>query len=111
VKYELLLSPDGKWVARHDVETDRLVIVPVHGGGAPVTLLDPVAAYAESPSFASNVLGPSVDVAWSPDGKALAIAGQSEAAFSRLYIVNADGTGLSAVPGVDAAQEPAWRPE
>ena len=66
-----------------------------------VTLLDPVAAYAEI----------SVDAAWSPDGKALAIASQSETGFSRIYIVNADGPGLSAVPGITDAREPAWRPE
>ena len=100
LKYELALSPDGKWVARHDVDSDRLVVVPVRGGGDPVTLLDPVSAYAEI----------SVDAVWSPDGKALAVASQSESGFSRIYIVNADGTGLSAVPGVFAAREPAWRP-
>jgi Tol biopolymer transport system component len=101
VKYEYGLSPDGKWVARHDVKADRLVVAQVSGGGAPVTLLDPVAAYARV----------SVEVAWSPNGKALAVAGQSETSFERLYIVNADGTGLSAVPGVDSAKDPAWRPE
>jgi Tol biopolymer transport system component len=101
LKYEYGLSPDGKWVARHDVKADRLVVVPVRGSGPPVTLLDPVAAYAHE----------TVDVTWSPDGKALAIAGQSETYMERLYVVNADGTGLSAVPGVDAAKEPAWRPE
>ena len=111
VKYELGLSPDGKWVARHDVEADRLVVVPVRGGGAPVMLLDPVTAYAEGQMVAEGPLSPAIDVTWSPDGKALAIAGQSETHFSRLYIVNADGTGLSAVPGVDAAEKPAWRPE
>jgi Tol biopolymer transport system component len=111
VKHELGPSPDGRWVARHDVEADRLVIVPVGGGGYPVTLLNPVTAYAEGQSAAEGPLSPAVDVAWSPDGKALAIAGQSETNFSRLYIVNADGTGLSAVPGVDAAESPAWRPE
>jgi Tol biopolymer transport system component len=100
LKYEYGLSPDGKWVARHDVKADRLVVVPV-GGGNPVTLLEPVAAYAQD----------SVEVAWSPDGKALAIAGQSETSFERLFIVNADGTGLSAVPGVDSAKDPVWRPE
>ena len=100
LKYALALAPDGKRVARYDAEADRLTVVSVRGGGAPVTLLDPVATYAED----------SVDVAWSPDGEALAIAGQSESDFTRLYIVNGDGTGLSAVPGVDAAKEPAWRP-
>jgi hypothetical protein len=28
-----------------------------------------------------------------------------------ICVVNTDGTGLSAVPGIDAAREPAWRPE
>ena len=101
LRYELALSPDGKEVARHDVKADRLVVVRVSGDGASVPLLDPVAAYAQI----------SVEVAWSPDGEALAIAGQDEASFERLYIVNADGTGLSAVPGVDSAKDPAWRPE
>jgi Tol biopolymer transport system component len=101
LKYEYGLSPDGKWVARHDVETDRLVVARVRGSVAPVPLLDPVAAYAQD----------SVEVAWSPGGEALAIAGQSETGFTRLYIVKADGTGLSVVPGVDAVQDPSWRPE
>jgi Tol biopolymer transport system component len=101
VKYELGLSPGGKEVARYDVETDRLVLVPVSGAGAPVVLLDPVTDYAKV----------SVEVAWSPNGEALAVAAQSETPFSPLYIVNADGTGLSAVPGVDAAKDPSWRPE
>ena len=101
VKYELGLSPDGKRVARYDVETDRLVVAPVSGGGAPVVLVDPLTDYAQV----------SVEVAWSPDGEALAIASQSETPWSHLYIVNADGTGLSAVPGVDYAKDPSWRPE
>ena len=89
-------------MVRHDVETDRLVIVPVDGSGSPVVLLDPVADYTE---------GGTIDAAWSPDGMAVAIAGYAETPFTRLYIVNADGTGLSAVPGIEAAREPAWRPE
>jgi hypothetical protein len=52
-------------------------------------------------------------VAWSPDGQALAMAGMFDATNwgTRLMIVNADGTGLSAVPGVDSARDPSWRPE
>ena len=98
------LSPDATRVALHDLETDRLAIQAVNGDGASVTLLDPVAAYTADHT---------VDVAWSPDGKALAIAGLFDASqwVTRLMIVNADGTGLSAVPGVDAARDPSWRPK
>jgi hypothetical protein len=98
------LSPDATRVALHDLDTDRLAIQAVNGDGAPVTLLDPVADYTPDHT---------VDVAWSPDGKVLAIAGLFDASqwVTRLMIVNADGTGLSAVPGVDAARDPSWRPE
>jgi hypothetical protein len=74
------------------------------GVGAPVTLLDPVAGYTGDTT---------VDVSWSRDGQALAIAGLFDASewVTRLMIVNADGTGLSAVPGIDAARDPSWRPE
>jgi TolB protein len=43
---------------------------------------------------------------WSPDGTKLA--------FTRdwlLYIINADGTGVTAVPNVDFATGPAWSPD
>jgi len=30
---------------------------------------------------------------------------------SRLYVVNADGSGLAAVPGIEHAIGPSWRPE
>jgi len=30
---------------------------------------------------------------------------------SRLFVINADGSGLSAVPGIKFAWDPAWRPE
>ena len=102
------LSPDGDKVALQDVGTDRLEIVPASGTGTPVVLLDPVTAYLGKAS---------ADVAWSPNGRALAIAGLSDTGsgpkdgFSRLYIVNADGSGLSAVPGIEAARDPAWRPQ
>jgi Tol biopolymer transport system component len=48
---------------------------------------------------------------WTPDGKALAMASGEGIAGSRLYIVNADGSGLSRVPDVVDALDPAWRPE
>jgi hypothetical protein len=63
---------------------------------------DPVTDYTEDYT---------VDVAWSPDGQALAIAGLFDATNwgTRLMIVNADGTGLSAVPGIEAARDPSWK--
>jgi Tol biopolymer transport system component len=98
------LSPDGKRIAVHYNNSDRVAVVPAHGGGTPVTLLDPVS------DFIPN--DPKAAPAWTLDGHALAVASSDYLGFygSRLYIVNADGSGLSAVPGIDNAEDPAWRP-
>jgi Tol biopolymer transport system component len=96
------LSPDGQTVALQDVKTDRLEIVSLRGDGQGAILLDPVADYLGKAA---------ADVSWSPDGEAVAVAGLFDTGWTRLYIVNTDGTGLSAVPGIDAARDPAWRPE
>ena len=52
-------------------------------------------------------------VAWSPGGEAMAFSTDSmllqSGAF--LFVINADGTGLSRVPGVPRVFDPAWRPE
>jgi Tol biopolymer transport system component len=98
------LSPDGKRIAFHDEDTNHLVIVRTRGGGARVTLLDPISDHTEDGT---------VGAAWSSSGEALAVAGLYDASDwqTRLYVVNADGTGLSAVPGIEVARDPAWRPE
>ena len=97
------LSPDTRRVAVEDVKTSRLQVVPVHGGGRHVTLLDPVPDYLGDAAAV---------VSWSRDQKALAVGGFFDTGdFTRVYIVNADGSGLSVIPGVDAAKDPAWRPE
>jgi Tol biopolymer transport system component len=96
------LSPDARRVAMEDLKTRRLQVASV-GGGKRATLLAPVPDYLGDAAAA---------VSWSPDQKALAIAGFFDTGnYTRLYIVNADGTGLSAVPGVASAKDPAWRPE
>jgi TolB protein len=95
------ISPDGSQVALQDVAADRLEVMPA-GGGESVTLLDPASEYLGDVPAA---------VGWSPDQKALAVAGLYDNGSTRLYIVNADGTGLSAVPGIDAARDPSWRPQ
>jgi hypothetical protein len=86
-----------------DVEDPQTV--PLPGSGAPVTLLEPASDFVNDPE---------VWTTWLPDGTALALAngsGYYGNKGSRIYIVKADGSGLSAVPGIEDALDPAWRPE
>ena len=102
------LSPDGKQLAIYDQEHDHLVLLPASGGGTPVVLVDNMSQYVPSLS---------VRLAWSPDGTALAFAASSDRARtpyppgSALYVVSADGSGLSVVPNTGKVWDPAWRPE
>jgi Tol biopolymer transport system component len=102
---EFALSPDGKRIAIQDIMKNRLVVIPAHGGGTPVTLLDNVSDLIPDEHYAA--------LTWTPDGQALAVASSSYDGYhgSRLYIVNADGSELSAVPGIDNAEDPSWRPQ
>lgn len=112
---EYALSPDGKTLAYYvrlpDIsrtggvnDKKEIFAVSLEGGGEPVTLL-------EAGQFIKD--DPLVTLSWTPDGKALAVASSSLDGQhgSSLYIVSADGSGLSQVPGIDAAYDPAWRPE
>jgi len=102
------LSPNGEQFAVYDREHDHLVLLPASGGGTPVVLVDNMSRYVPSLS---------VRLTWSPDGTALAFAASSDRAHtlyppgSALFIVNADGSGLSAVPNTGKVWDPAWRPE
>jgi TolB protein len=95
------LSPDGKSLALDNNADGVVEVVATRGGGTPVRLLDPVSDFSPDDPYAAP--------AWTPDGRALAVAGTGPKG-SLLYVVNADGSGLSAVPGVEAAAYPAWRP-
>jgi Tol biopolymer transport system component/predicted small lipoprotein YifL len=101
---DFALSPDGKRIAIDSKTSQSIEIVPARGGGTPVTVLHPISDFITPDPYAAP--------AWTPDGKALAMASSSHMGShgSRLYIVNADGSGLSAVPGIDNAEEPDWRP-
>jgi Tol biopolymer transport system component len=105
---EFAVSPDGKRLALYYNSKDSVVVLPTNGGGNSVTVLEPASDFIpEAPNAAP---------AWTPDRQALALASSSwvehqQAGGSRLYVVNADGSGLSAVPGIDAAMDPAWRPQ
>ena len=100
---EFALSPDGKVMAIHNVRRDRIEIIPARGGPA-LTLLEAVSALITPDRLAA--------LAWSPDGNALAVASSSDGGThgSRLYIVSADGSGMSALPGIEHAMDPAWQP-
>ena len=101
---EFAPSPDGKTMAIHNVARDCIEIISARGGGPALTLLDNVSGLIGPDCFAA--------LAWSPDGSALAVASSSDGGTqgSRLYILSADGAGLAAVPGIEHAMDPAWRP-
>jgi len=102
---EYALSPDGKTLAYRDLVKNAIVARSLDGGAAPVTLLKPATQFIKSDPLAA--------FAWTPDGKAVAVASGSLDGLhgSPLYIVNADGSRLSQVPGIELAWDPAWRPE
>ena len=100
------MSPDGTKLALHD-QAKRLYVAPVQDDAAgQVTLLDYTRGY---------VFDPFTRVSWSPDGAAMAFSSDSmylrERSGSYLFVVNADGSGLSRVPGLPRVFDPAWQPE
>ena len=101
---EAVLSPDGNTLVYCDGPMTAAVALPLAAGNDPVTLLTPVIQFVQH--------DPRAAVALRPDGQAVAVASSSfnGSVGSPLYIVNADGSGLSQVPGIDTAMDPAWRP-
>jgi dipeptidyl aminopeptidase/acylaminoacyl peptidase len=98
------LSRDGTQLLIHDMRHDRLVRQPARPGGTAVVLVDNVSQYVGSARVAA---------AWSPDGRAIAFAasGFGRPPGSALYIVDADGSGLSVVPDTGPVWDPDWRPD
>ncbi len=94
------LSPDGTLLAIHNKDQHRIEIRTMDESQPPRTLLDTDFAYKWA------------QIVWSPDGNALAIAMSSFAELYGfpMYIVNADGSGLTKVPNADDAYSIAWRP-
>jgi len=82
------------------------VLLPVGGGGQPQTLVPT--------DFGQDLMQP----VWSPDGKVIALAYSNLLRpdswldeTSQIYIVNADGSGLSVVPRAERVISVSWRPE
>jgi Tol biopolymer transport system component len=102
---EYALSRSGTSMAVHDDSSKQVLVTPVEGGGTPAVLLSQVFRYVPDERIA---------LSWAPAGSALAFGSCDWGAFvsaSSIYVVNADGSGLSAIPGVETAMDPAWRPE
>lgn len=100
------LSPDGARIAVPRDASDRLVVVGFPRGGRAATLLHPLSRFIIENSH--------VAPAWKPDGTKLVVGAGSflhRGLGSLLYIIDADGSGRSVVPGVDKALDPAWRPQ
>jgi TolB protein len=107
--FSYALSPDGTKLAVYQgYPRSRIAVVTVEGPGKPTVVVKPL------PDTISSTY---VGMSWSPDGKALAFASESlvappgELPGSSLYVVNADGSGLSMVPNTGRMADPAWRPE
>ncbi len=77
---------------------------PLRGGAEPQAVLEPVSAYIR--------IDPVAVASWRSGGKVLAVATYSPGSIngSPLFVVNANRSGLSTVPGVENAMDPAWRP-
>lgn len=104
-------SPDGKLLAYASATAESVVVSRLSGRGTPVTLLKPIRDYFPDDSFSGEPAG--VAVAWTPNGKALAVSGTTanHTAGEPIFVVMASGTRLSAVPGIDHAIDATWRPE
>jgi dipeptidyl aminopeptidase/acylaminoacyl peptidase len=98
------LSPDGTALVIHDLANDRVLVSPLGAAGPSTILLDQVSHYLPGPYFSP---------VWARDGKAVVLANSDRRAAigSGLYVVNADGSGLSKVPNTGAACDPDWRPQ
>ena len=86
------VSPDGSTIAAYETKTDRLIAVPYGGDGPAVTLL------ADASRYFPNGGKPLAH--WAPDGKTLVLgsSNRGERGGAGLYIVNADGSGLTTIP-------------
>ena len=96
------LSPNGKRLAIFEQYPRSCIsVLPASGRGRPKAIVKPVP---------DSISGGMVSLSWSPDGKAIAFSddGYNAPPGSGLFIVNADGTGLSMVPGTGPVWGVAW---
>jgi Tol biopolymer transport system component len=98
------VSPDGSTIAAYVPREDRIIAVPYRAYGPPVTLLAHASLYFRN--------GGKPLAHWTADGKKLVLGSSNygESGGAGIYIVNADGSGLTRIPNVKDAICPDWRP-
>jgi Tol biopolymer transport system component len=79
--------------------------MPASGQGRATLLLKVGRYIPQSSAFVA------VASSWSPDGSQIAFSTGAYGLRSALYTVNADGSGVTKVPNVRRAFDPAWRPQ
>jgi Tol biopolymer transport system component len=93
-------SPSGDLIAYGDNASGVGVYVTGGSGGG----------FTKLSSLPPNAIsGGRVGPAWSPDGSAIAFGGAGPNGAD-IYVINADGTGLSRLTGDGRAGQPDWRP-
>ena len=101
------LSPDGKWLAIWDGDSDRLVRMAASGRGLAVVLVEEVSQYF---GHTASVLS-----SWSPNGSKLVLGNDSRGWLgedgSVLHVAKADGYDVWEVPNTEDGYDPAWRPQ
>ena len=98
------LSPDGRWLAIYEGDSDRLVRLAASGRGMAVVIIDEVSQYQRGPTLSS----------WSPSGRKIVLGLDSRAwvgTGSVLFVAKTDGSEVYEVPNTAGAYDPAWRPE
>jgi Tol biopolymer transport system component len=95
------LSPDGKTIAYYDTKNAQILVYPLDGSEPPKPIF--------VVTFSSYFVQPS----WSPDGKTIAIAADAWGSYrgSKLYLVNAGGTGFTEMSLEKGVWDPVWKPE
>jgi TolB protein len=95
------LSPDGKKIAYYDTKKAQIIVYQLDG------------SEPQKPIFVLTFRSYFVQPSWSPDGKTIAIAADAWGTYqgSKLYLVNADGTGFTEMSLEKGVWDPAWKPE
>ena len=98
---DVAVSPDGRSrTPSPPTRTWPVEVARLSGKGAPVKVIERLWDYVAGSG--------GLTLAWTPDGKAISVANStgSGTAGSPIVVVKADGSGLSAVPGIDSAIRP-----